>query len=111
MNLGPHTPADALVRAVDHHGARMAWVSVSHVEDATALRADLSRLVRELRDRGSKLVLGGRESGSLDLEAAPHVYVARTMGELVAYARGVLAAEGGDSREVAGAAPGLRIGA
>jgi methylmalonyl-CoA mutase cobalamin-binding subunit len=91
VNLGPHTPIAAVRRAIDHHRARLVWISISHVEDAPALRAELELFVRELGPRGIKLVLGGREHTALALETAPHVFPARTMGELVAYARGVLA--------------------
>ncbi|MFG0315900.1 MAG: helix-turn-helix domain-containing protein [Planctomycetota bacterium JB042] len=90
VNLGPNTPADSLLRAVDRYGARIAWWSANHVEDREGASDELRALVAETENRDVTLVLGGRVVRALEPPEAKHVYVADRMGELAALARGMM---------------------
>ncbi len=90
VNLGADTPAEAIEHALDAHGSRLAWMSLS-APVATPLMQEILELARRLERRNAFLVLGGRNAGRPDLAQGGNIHVGRDMGELVAFARGVLA--------------------
>lgn len=89
-NLGADTPADTLLAACDRIEPRLVWLSVMAPVKTDAAR-DIRRLSDALHARGIAVVAGGRFITEA-LAHAPHVHVAAGMGELLAYARGMLAA-------------------
>lgn len=88
-DLGPDTPADAIVAAVEHYRPSLVWLSfsVSPADPAAAARG-LERIAGAL-ESGSVLV-GGRGSADLPAVEDPRVLRLSTMAELAAYARGAL---------------------
>jgi VIT1/CCC1 family predicted Fe2+/Mn2+ transporter len=52
-------------------------------------------LARTVAPLGTAVVVGGRALESLALPAEPNLHAGRTIGELVAFARGLRVAEGG----------------
>lgn len=93
INLGAHTPAESLLQAAAEHGASIVWLSVSHVADRNDVRAEIGLLARGCRERGSSLMVGGRDVIELGLDLDTDVHIGRTMAELVAFAKGILAAQ------------------
>lgn len=83
VNLGPDTPFDALLTAVDRHEPRLVWLSISSVRDANELREGVTRVAARLADRGILLVIGGRALGELSLPELASARQAATIAELV----------------------------
>lgn len=91
VNLGAHTPIEALRHGAHTHQARLVWLSVSLLEDkqAGALRREVEQLARELGERGACLVVGGRASGALGLRRSEHLFLPTNLSELAAFAAGL----------------------
>lgn len=89
INLGPETPIASLRHAIAAHQPTLVWLASSSPV-ATPVVAEVAALARALREDGRTLVIGGRHRGEL-AEARAAVMVA-TMGELVAFARGLVTA-------------------
>lgn len=94
MNLGPQTPVASLLLAAEEAAASLVWVSVSINLPAQQMERQLTELAEELRKREARLVLGGRAVPSAMAVKWSHVHVARSMGELAAYAAGLRAVAG-----------------
>lgn len=60
QSLGTNLPLELLAPAMDDVRPRLCWVSVSHVESMSRLREQLSWLSEIGRDRGIKIICGGR---------------------------------------------------
>lgn len=88
-NLGPDTPFDCLALAASEQHARLVWLSVSGDLDTRVVREDFVRLGAELAERGAHLVIGGRNAKSLRLPPQAKILVGGSLGELVAFARGI----------------------
>jgi excisionase family DNA binding protein len=99
INLGPDTPTESILHAVDHAGASLAWLSIS-APATSGLSEQIGRLADGLVAHDACLVVGGRHVNRSELSLRSNVHVGRNMQELVAYARGVIAARssstGGD---------------
>lgn len=91
MNLGPDTPVDSLLLAADEARAHLVWVSVSVDLPAQNLSRQITLLAEGLRKREARLVIGGRAVPVAMVAKWSHVHVARSMGELAAYAAGLRA--------------------
>jgi MerR family transcriptional regulator, light-induced transcriptional regulator len=63
INFGANTPISLLVDAAIEHDAKLVWVSVS-VSASDHVKSKIALLARSLRERGTRLVLGGREVSS-----------------------------------------------
>ena len=59
-NLGPSTPLASFVKAVEEVRPRLAWISISHVEDEESLVLGCRELYRRCERDGIALVIGGR---------------------------------------------------
>lgn len=95
-NLGPDTPWDTLRLAAEETGARLVWLSVS-AEAPEDLAGRIGELAEALAGQGAYLAVGGRKLPE-DLRCeAPNAHATATMRELVAYSRGLRAAEKGAS--------------
>lgn len=95
VNLGPHTPVDSLLLALDELHPVLMWLSVSHAESAERLSREVRRLTAELETRRIPLAVGGSQVEALDLPQSELVYVGSSMIELEALVRGLrLAANG-----------------
>lgn len=87
MNLGPRTPLNALALAARRHRAKLVWLSLSVPEDAHAFHKEGDAVARAISKAGAKLVIGGRAAD--DLAPPAGVHTVSSMGELVAFARGL----------------------
>ncbi len=87
VNLGADTPARAFVHAIAAHAPRLIWCSVT-----TAITADVGRQLARLAEAqlaaGRAVVLGGRNVDRIPARHAD-LFIAGTMSELAAFARGV----------------------
>ncbi len=94
-NLGPDLPLSSLERAVREMRPALAYVSVSAPRDVAAFGEEVASLARAVAPLGTSVVVGGRALESSALPAEPNLHAGRTIGELVAFARGLRVAEGG----------------
>lgn len=90
INLGPDTPFDTLRAAAIEHRARLVWLSLSAAVEERVLLEALEALSADLAGSGASVVLGGQAAEELDLPRIDNLYRGRSMGELVAFARGAL---------------------
>jgi excisionase family DNA binding protein len=100
VNFGANTPLPLLAGEATRAGARLVWVSVSTADDPKSLRSDVKNLAAALAEQGISLVIGGSASAASGLSAMKDVNTIGSMGELAAFARGLL---GG------GAAPAAQV--
>lgn len=93
MNLGPNTPADALLHAAEQCRPRLVWVSLSVTQEEHASRNGRAALwlAGRLAPMRTPVVLGGRGCGDPAQYRRPNTHVAQSMAELAAFARGLLA--------------------
>jgi methanogenic corrinoid protein MtbC1 len=97
VNLGPDTPFDTLRAAALEHEARLVWLSVSSAVEEREFLKELEALSTELSASGVCVVLGGQRAEDLDLPRVDNLYLGRSMGELIAFARGALLGAGRES--------------
>ncbi len=89
-NLGPDTPGEALLSAVDLHRPRLVWLSVSSIRDRRRTCDELHQIAQHLRDRELLFTVGGRALDAQSLPASQNLRHGRTMADLVAIANGFL---------------------
>jgi excisionase family DNA binding protein len=97
INLGPDTPFDTLRAAAVEHRARLVWLSVSSKVEEREFLKELEALASELAASGVCVVLGGQEAENLALPRADNLHLGRSMGELIAFARGIVLGAGRES--------------
>jgi methanogenic corrinoid protein MtbC1 len=90
VNLGPQTPLDSLVKAVEAHGASLSWLSVSMVGDGVVLKKAVESTARQLAEMGCHVFVGGQQRETLHLNGRSPVRVLSTMRELAEAARRLL---------------------
>jgi methanogenic corrinoid protein MtbC1 len=95
VNLGPESPLEVIARAVREENAALAWVSMTSPLDAKTA-ADLEPFCQELVERGTVVVLGGRQREHMTLPRAARS--AGTIGELVAIATEMRLVSGREQR-------------
>ena len=91
VNLGSITPPAVLLNAARHYKAKLVWISVSTAPDERRLINDLNNLATCLKEQGVHLVIGGRAASGIPPAQLPDVAIARSMAELAAFGRGVMA--------------------
>lgn len=92
INLGPNTPTDTLLLGARSYSAKLVWLSVSSECDRSEIGRELETLVAKTGAAGQTLVVGGHMIDRVSLPRADHVHVARSMAQLEAFARGLVAA-------------------
>jgi excisionase family DNA binding protein len=90
VNLGPDLPLQALAEAADEYQAKLVWLACS-VPSAAPTPAEVTDLVQRLNHQDAALALGGRGLAGLDLPDPPNMHLCQSMGEMAAYARGLVA--------------------
>ena len=91
VNYGPHTPVELLAAEAVRREARLVWLSVSAAQDAAPLRKSIRAAAATLARRHIELVIGGHAAGGVAARGGvAHAHVIRSMGELSAFARGML---------------------
>lgn len=91
VNLGANTPEASLRGAAEHYRPRLVWMSLSQAEPTWPSREELVALSEHLGAQGAELAVGGRGLNKLRPVAAPHLHLCDSMGELAAYAHGLIA--------------------
>lgn len=89
VNLGPDTPFDAMLRAVEVHHPRLVWVSISSIRDLADVHHGVSLLAERLSQRGATLALGGRALPSMSGLSQPNVHCCKTLADLVAISKAI----------------------
>ena len=90
INLGPDTPIAAMRHAIAAHQPAMVWLSCSVAVNSDQA-VEIAVLAKSLRQGGATLVVGGRHVG--DVAVARAAYPVASMGELAAFARGLITAQ------------------
>ncbi len=100
INFGANTPLDAMTDAAVEQGARIVWLACTmprEAEGADLLARDIRRMIRKLESRDCQIVLGGRGvPKSVSVRLPQHATHVHSMGELAAFARGLIAANSTD---------------
>jgi len=91
VNLGPQTPFDTLATAAEQQRALLVWLSLTYVPNPGDLENGVAMLAAQLGARGVRLAIGGQKHATLALPRGHNIFVGQTMGELGAFARGLLA--------------------
>lgn len=91
INLGPDTPVETTILALERERPAVVWMSVSNDAGRAALAGALGGLGAAARRHGSRLILGGRALAAAPLEVPPEVQVYHSLGEVAAFARGLIA--------------------
>lgn len=89
QNLGPDLPLASLATAAEQLKPLVVWLSLSGMAPPPGTVGDVEVLAGRLSELGVALVVGGRNRGLAPQH--PGVHLAMSMGELVAFARGVAA--------------------
>ncbi len=89
QNLGPDLPLGSLAIAAEQVKPVLVWLSISSTSDLPGIGAEIAALADRLASQSIALVVGGRSRGVAPQH--PSVHLAMSMGELVAFARGVVA--------------------
>jgi MerR family transcriptional regulator, light-induced transcriptional regulator len=86
-DLGPDTPVEAMLAAIERYRPALVWQSLSVLPAERArVREALGRFAAAME--GGTVVVGGRASDAVKLPRLPGVIRFRTMGELAAYTKG-----------------------
>lgn len=98
LNLGPMTPYSTTTMAIQRYGARLCCLSQSIALD-TGSAAEFHGLLDTAHDAGCQVIVGGRRAETIPARVREQVYVAGSMVELSAYARGLATGAAAKSRE------------
>lgn len=98
INLGPNSPAEALLLAARHHRADLVWLSAS-AEDLRAadLSGQVEALLAGLDELGLSLIIGGSALQRIQPPSSPSLHIGHSMAELVAFAKGIALARTGSA--------------
>lgn len=83
INLGPNTPFEAMIAAVERHDPHVVWLSISWIHDARELEEGIAQLASRLAKREIKLILGGRALCHLGLPSMVSLYRGTSLAELI----------------------------
>lgn len=87
INLGADTPFEALLRAIDAHGPRLAWISISSIGDIGEIDRGISVLAQRLSEHDATLALGGRALPTMTGLTRPNVHCCQTLADLITVAQ------------------------
>lgn len=94
INFGPNTPLELLGSAAEENKARIVWLSVKAAADGAKMRTRIHDVAGRLEKLGAQLVIGGSGLESLGVRSSKNVHLMETMGELAAFARGLVGVVG-----------------
>ncbi|MEW6271880.1 MAG: helix-turn-helix domain-containing protein [Thermodesulfobacteriota bacterium] len=98
VNLGPEVPTGAMEAAIDRYAPAIVWRSVSIEIAAEAVGRDVLALRDRLAASRGNLVVGGRGFPADAFTVPERAHHLASMGELAAFARGLLAARASEPR-------------
>ncbi|MGK2857595.1 MAG: excisionase family DNA-binding protein [Thermoanaerobaculia bacterium] len=98
-NLGPETPLETLRHALHELSPQIVWLSAGVAAEPSRLRDEIVQLADAAAGHDCSVIVGGRMAPVLALPARPNLYAGRSMAELEAFARGLVA--GRVPREIA----------
>lgn len=98
VNLGPVTPVSVLKNAIEFHGAKLAWASVSQTADPVQTSTDIDDVAKWCAARGCAFVVGGREVSRLNLHGVSDVQVCENLAGLETLANRLCGRSGGERR-------------
>ena len=87
VNLGPDTPGEAFVAAMNQLRPRLVWVCVTHLTDAEGFLRDYRMVYRHAEARGIAVAVGGRGLTKTLRERMPYTTFGDGMTHLGAFAR------------------------
>lgn len=91
LNLGPETPTEAFVAAIEDHSPMIAWVACS-APPARPSNEDLKQILRALQPHGGTLVIGGRGFVEFPPPPLPGLSFCRSMAEIRGFIEELMAA-------------------
>jgi methanogenic corrinoid protein MtbC1 len=94
VNLGADTPTRSLLQAATEHAARLVWISTSVADANPKLPDEVAELADELAQRRGSLIIGGQARDAVAWPKRTNIHVGSSMGELLAFARGMRLAGG-----------------
>jgi excisionase family DNA binding protein len=80
-NLGPNTPLDVLIDAIEDEQPRVVWLCIAEPLRSRALLRELHKLACAAQQQGSRLFLGGRHAADIPAPRDTGWTYCRTMGE------------------------------
>lgn len=87
MNIGPNTPFESFVRAIDQHQPRLLWLSCSHIDDVNQFVAGYRRLYAHAFGRAVAVSVGGRALTQAIREQIEFTQHGDRLAHLIAFAR------------------------
>jgi methanogenic corrinoid protein MtbC1 len=87
INLGPHTPMDALAAAVERLNPQLLWVTVTHLDLPDPFLADYRKLYDLCESRGIAVAVGGRGITDTVRVRMPYTTYGDGLSQLAAFAR------------------------
>lgn len=87
VNLGPHTPAEAFVSAMNELRPRLLWVCVTHLDEPDGFLREYREVYRQAEVRGIAVAVGGRGLTKGLRERMPYTTFGDGMSHLTAFAR------------------------
>lgn len=90
VNMGPDTPADAMLAAVRHHTPALVWLSVSSTQSQAAIGPFIDRLSAGLAETNTPLAIGGQGIPENFTTNATGVIHCRSISDLVSLARSLV---------------------
>jgi excisionase family DNA binding protein len=87
INLGPHTPAEAFVAAMNELRPRLIWVCVTHLDEPDDFLREYREVYRQAEGRGIAVAVGGRGLTKALRERMPYTTFGDGMTHLTAFAR------------------------
>lgn len=91
VNLGAETPFETLELATKELEPRLVWISVSLDPLPDRIAHQIRRFAESVRPCGVSVVVGGRTLPNAPFPATSNLHTGRSMAELAAFARGLVA--------------------
>lgn len=89
INLGPNTPVDSFLRAVDQYHPSIVWISFTSQERPRHLTKQIETLTKTLSQKNVQVLVGGRESQKHRHLERHNVFFGTGMAEMAAFVRGL----------------------
>lgn len=95
VNLGPDTPLETILKAVETEPPGLVWLSVSHLDADLLKPRAFKDFVGSLRDKNIPLAIGGSQADALEPAQYSNVILCQNMVQLGSFARGMMTINNG----------------